>query len=73
MKDFAITIVLIYCAYWLLTKTEGAPPIRIPIFSLEILTIPLFVYGAWLAFTGKRSLLGFAIMFAIAFYFARGL
>ena len=73
MKDFGVTVVLIGAAFWVLTKTEGAPPIRIPVFSLEILAVPLFLYGAWLTFTGKRALVGLAIMFGFCFYFMRGL
>ena len=68
MKDFAITVCLIAAAYWLLLHSEG-PPIRIPVFSFQILAIPVFLVGAYLTFRGKQSLMGLVIMFAVAAYF----
>ncbi len=72
MKDLAITGILIYCAWWLLTTTEGAPPVSVPVFSFQILVIPAFLAGMYFCFSGKRMLLGIGIMFAVAWYLFGG-
>jgi hypothetical protein len=72
MKNLLLTILYVVGAVWLLMKSEGAPAIQIPIFSAYVLAIPIFLFGAYLTFTGKKPLIGIAIMFVVAAVFVGG-
>ena len=73
MRDFAITIVLIFGAFWLLRRIENGPAsVDIPVYTFQILVVPVFLAGMYFCFSGRQTVLGIFIMGGVILYLFGG-
>jgi hypothetical protein len=73
LKDFGTTCALIAGVMWLFRQIEDGPAsVDIPIYSTQILVIPVFIVGMYFTFSGKHMVLGLLIMGGVAWYLFGG-
>ncbi len=73
LKDFLVTSALIAGGMWLFRQTENGPAsVDIPVFSFQILVIPVFLVGMFLCFSGRQTVLGIVVMGAVVWYLFGG-
>ena len=73
LKDFGTTCALIGGVMWLLGQIEDGPKsVDIPIYSTQILALPVFAIGAWMVLANKHSVIGLLLMGGVAYYLFGG-
>jgi len=73
LKDFLVTCGLLAGAMWLFRQVENGPAsVDIPIYTFQILVVPVFLVGMYFCFSGKQTVLGIFIMGAVIWYLFGG-